>query len=152
MIQRYAEFWFFREVSLNSFSTTFCVWLFKNNVSHVIFYQLTKFLCLIVHTFWGIGQYAYCKCLFPKFLRFKNCILVSRKMFLILYYINWPNFIVWLPLLFEQYGQYVYWNCLFHRIWRHKFWNWPYLSNQVVFLHNQKFKKEIKHLENDKSF
>ena len=28
----------------------------------------------------------------------------SRKMFLILYSINWPNFIVWLPLIFEILG------------------------------------------------
>ena len=26
---------------------------------------------------------------------------VSRKMFLVLYFINWPNFSVWLPLLLE---------------------------------------------------
>ena len=25
----------------------------------------------------------------------------SRKMFLKLYFINWPNFIVWLPLILE---------------------------------------------------
>ena len=25
----------------------------------------------------------------------------SRKMFIILYYINWPSFIVWLPLLLK---------------------------------------------------
>ena len=27
-----------------------------------------------------------------------------RKMFLMLYYINWPNFLVWLPLLPEMLG------------------------------------------------
>ena len=39
--------------------------------------------------------------------------------------------------------QYVYCNCLFPRLWRHKFWNYPYLSSQAVFLHDQKFKTKI---------
>ena len=52
----------------------------------------------------------------------------SRKMFLILYSINWPNFIVWLPLLLEILGN-VYCSYLFPMLWRHKFWNWPFLSN-----------------------
>ena len=43
----------------------------------------------------------------------------SRKMFLMLYSINWPNFIVWLPLLLEILGN---------------------ISNQAVFIHAQKFK------------
>ena len=43
----------------------------------------------------------------------------SRKMFLMLYSINWPNFIVWLPLLLEILGN---------------------ISNQAVFIHTQKFK------------
>ena len=30
-------------------------------------------------------------------------------------------------------GQYVYHNCLFTRLWCHKFWNLPYLSNQAIF-------------------
>ena len=29
--------------------------------------------------------------------------------------------------------QYVYCNCLLTRLWHHKFWNWPYVSNQAVF-------------------
>ena len=33
MIQRYAQFWFFRNGSANSFSTTFCVLLFKKKCS-----------------------------------------------------------------------------------------------------------------------
>ena len=54
---------------------------------------------------------------------------VSRKMFLMLYSINC---LISLPLLL---GQYVYCNCLLTRLC-HKFWNWPYLSNQPVFLHD----------------
>ena len=46
----------------------------------------------------------------------------SRKMFLMLHSINWPNFIVWLPLLLEILGN-VYYNCLLTRLWRHKIWN-----------------------------
>ena len=30
-------------------------------------------------------------------------------------------------------GQYVYYKCLLTGLWRHKFWNWPYIPNQVVF-------------------
>ena len=36
----------------------------------------------------------------------------SRKMFLMLHSTNWPNFIVWLPLLLEILGQYAYSNFL----------------------------------------
>ena len=36
LIQRYVQFSFFRKRSGNSFSTMFCVWFFKKNVSHVI--------------------------------------------------------------------------------------------------------------------
>ena len=50
MIQRSAQFWFFRKVSANSFFTTFWIWFFKKNVCHVIFYYLTKFNCLIAFT------------------------------------------------------------------------------------------------------
>ena len=35
----------------------------------------------------------------------------SRKMFLKLYCMNWPNVIVWMPLLLEILE--LYWNCLF---------------------------------------
>ena len=55
MIQRFAQFWFLRKVSANSFSTTFYVWFFK-------------------------------------------------KVFLMLYFINRSNLIVWLPLLLEILG------------------------------------------------
>ena len=34
-------------MSGNSFSTISCLWFFKKNVFHVIFYWLTKFYCLI---------------------------------------------------------------------------------------------------------
>ena len=41
------------------FTTTFYVWLSKKNVSYAIFYELTKFHCLVVFTCWDIGQYVY---------------------------------------------------------------------------------------------
>ena len=46
----------------------------------------------------------------------------SKKMFLVLFSINWPNFIAWLPLLLEKLSN-VYSNCLLTRLWRHKFQN-----------------------------
>ena len=38
LIQRYAQFQFFRKESGTSFSTTFCIWFFKKNIFHVKFY------------------------------------------------------------------------------------------------------------------
>ena len=59
----------------------------------------------------------------------------SRKMFLMLYSIN----------------SICDCNCLLTRLWRHKIWDSPYLSNQVVWLHDQEVKTKI-YLENEKSF
>ena len=56
-----------------------------------------------------------------------------RKIFLLLWSINRVGFIAWLLLLAEIFGQYVYCNCLLTRLWRHGFWNQPYLSNQAFF-------------------
>ena len=64
-MQRYAYFWF-RKGSGNSLSITFWVWFFNKNISHVTFYWLAKFHCLIAFTSWDIGQYAYRTCLFPR--------------------------------------------------------------------------------------
>ena len=38
-----------------------CVWFFKKNISQILFYQLTKFHCLIAFTSWDIWQYVYYK-------------------------------------------------------------------------------------------
>ena len=35
-------------------------------------------------------------------------------------------------------GQYVYCKYFLTRLWCHKFWNWRFLSNQAVFVHDQK--------------
>ena len=78
----------------------------------------------------------------------------SKNMFLMLYcyiLINRPNIISWFPLLLEI-AQYVYCNCLLTSLWRHKFWNQSSLSNQAVFLHDQKVTTKFKHLENKTSF
>ena len=56
MIQRYAQFWFFRKGSGNNLSTTLCVWFFKKNISHVILYYLGKCYCLIALFSWDIGK------------------------------------------------------------------------------------------------
>ena len=42
-----------------------------------------------------------------------------------------------------DFGQCVYCNCLLTKLGRHKFWNQPYLSNQVVFLNDQKVKTKM---------
>ena len=71
LIQRYAQFWFFKKGSGNSFSTTFCVSFFQKNAFYVILYWLTKFHCLIAFIFWDVGKYVYCNCLFPRLWRDK---------------------------------------------------------------------------------
>ena len=73
MIQRYSQLWLFRKKSGNSFSTTFWVSFFKKKFSHVKFYWLTIFYCLIVFTVWDIGQYVYCNRLLPRLRRHKFC-------------------------------------------------------------------------------
>ena len=75
------------------------------------------------------------------------------KLLLMLHSINWPNFIVWLPLLldisgnvcivivlssfFPRYVKYV------NKQKKKNFWDLPKLSNQAVFLHDQKFRTKI---------
>ena len=45
---------------------------------------------------------------------------------------------------FGDTGQYVYCNCLLTRLCRHKFRNQPFVSNQVVFLYDQKSRQKCK--------
>ena len=40
LIERYAQFWFFRKGSEKSFFTTFYAWFFENNVSHLMLYSI----------------------------------------------------------------------------------------------------------------
>ena len=47
-------------------------------------------------------------------------------------------------------AQYMYCNCLLTRLWRHKLWNKPYLSNQAVLLHGKKVNTKFKYLEDEK--
>ena len=63
---RDAQFKFLRKRSGTSFSTKFCAYLLKKNVSHVAFYQVTKFHSLIAFTSWDIGQYVYYNCLLTR--------------------------------------------------------------------------------------
>ena len=56
-----------------------------------------------------------------------------RKIFFLLCSINWPNLIVWLPLLCEILGYMYNCNCFLTRLGHHEFWNSSYLSNQLVF-------------------
>ena len=45
---------FSRKGSGASFSTTFCIWFFNKNVSHVTFFWLTKFPCLYFSKYWTV--------------------------------------------------------------------------------------------------
>ena len=75
-----------------------------------------------------------------------SCVYVfSRKMFLMLYSIIWPNFIVWYPLL--QDGQYIYFNCLFPRLWLQKNCNLTW-----SFCMTKKLRRNFKRHENRNSF
>ena len=47
----------------------------------------------------------------------------SRKMFLMLYSINWLNFCVWLTLILEMLGDRYMEIIFLSMLWRHKFWN-----------------------------
>ena len=67
----------------------------------------------------------------------------SKKMFLTLDSINWTKFRCLIASTFWDIGQYMYCNYLFPRLWRHRFWNWPYLSNQAVFLPDQKVQTKM---------
>ena len=58
-MQRYAQLKFFRKGPGASFSTTFYVRFLKKNVSHIAFYKLTKFHCLIAFTSRDTRQYVY---------------------------------------------------------------------------------------------
>ena len=71
----------------------------------------------------------------------------STKMFLMLYSINWINFIVCLFLPHEILDN----MCIAIVLWHHKFQNSPDLSNQAVFIHDKKSKQKLKYLENEKS-
>ena len=71
LIQRYAQFWFFRKEFGTSFSTLFYVRFFKKNISHIIFYSLTGFYCLTTFTSWNIWQYLHCNCLLTRLWRHK---------------------------------------------------------------------------------
>ena len=50
-----------------SLPASFYASVLKKNISHVIFYSLTKSQCLIAFTSWDIGQYVYCNCFLPSF-------------------------------------------------------------------------------------
>ena len=57
-----------------------------------------------------------------------------KKVFLMFYSINWPNFTAWLSLLLEILGNVCIVNqyCLSTSLWRHGFGNKRYLPNRAV--------------------
>ena len=62
-----------------------------------------------------------------------------RKVFVMLYSSNWANFIVWLPLLLEILGN--VFQLFAFQVVMSLILKLTYLSNQAVFLHDQKFIK-----------
>ena len=66
-----------------------------------------------------------------------SCTIYPRKIFLMLYPINWPNFIAWLPLPLEISGN----MCIiivFSSLGSHRFWDLPYFCYQSIFTHDWK--------------
>ena len=81
---------------------------------------------------------------------------LSRKMFLMLYSINWPNFVVWLSLLFEVLGIMCILIVLFpgYDVINSEI-NVIFLIKGFCFIHDQTTKKsgqKFKYFENEKSF
>ena len=75
----------------------------------------------------------------------------SRKIFFMLYPISWPNFIVWLPLRLEAFGNMCIVNIYFPVCDVIKFK--VNLSYQAIFLSDQKSREQkFKYLKNEKSF
>ena len=68
---------------------------------------------------------------------------LARKMFLMLYSINWPNFIIYLSLLLEILSNMCIAIVCFPGCEMINFETKFYVSNQSAFLHNQKVKTKI---------
>ena len=71
------QFWFFRKNSGIGFVSIFYLWFFKKNPSHVVFYKLTKFYCLIAVIFWDIGN------MWIVFISFPACDVINFEINLI---------------------------------------------------------------------
>ena len=100
---------------------------------------MTKFHCLVAFTLSDIGQYVYCNCFW-------------RKIFILLYFITWRNFIIWSPLLYE------YWAiCLSQLFFNQVVTSWilkltlSFLSSRFSYITKKSWRK-LKYLKNEKSF
>ena len=69
--------------------------------------------------------------------------IFSRKMFLMLYFINEPNFIAWFPLLLEILSNI----CIY--ILGYKFWKQPIFLIKPLFYMTKKSKQKLKYLKNE---
>ena len=112
---------------------------FLKKIFLLLYLLMTKFHCLIAFTLSDIGQYVYCNCFW-------------RKIFILLYFINWPNFIIWLPLLYE------YWAiCLSQLLFNQVVTSWilkltlSFLWSRFSYITKKSWQK-LKYLENEKSF
>ena len=120
------------------FQTSLCfskkLYLKYNQVDQVVSTSVSICFGLIKSKLYGTSD-----CWLRDMLNFKisrkNLWLVSppqfaddllRKTFLMLYSINWPNFIAWFTLLLAISGNIcIRIICLFPSLWSHKFWGLP---------------------------
>ena len=115
----------------------FCSVLLVRSIATLIWLCSRFFYTVCFHCVasWGLSKYigtklqSICSKLFQKVK--KGLELVSlphflhdflKKIFLLFYSINRPNFIVRLPLLREILSN-ICFNCFWTKLWRHKFWN-----------------------------
>ena len=99
---------------------------------------------VIIKIYWNQASY-HLLLRHIKLFRFFFCLDFWREIFLVWNFINWPSFIIWLPLPFLlswDIGHYLCCNCLLTRLWRQEFWNLPTFLIKSL----QKFK----YLENEK--
>ena len=76
----------------------------------------------------------------------------SRKIFLLLYFINWPNFILWLPLFHEILGNMCIAVIFFPGCDVRNFESTLIFVIQPFFFMTKKSRKKFKYQENENSF
>ena len=117
------------------------IWINSQNFYTVYFY------CMLSLS-WGISKYIEIKLQITYFYfiysSFKNkkksgsspasltvWFLKKNISLVIFYYLTKCEYLV--AMTSWDIEQYVYCNYLLTRLWRYKFWNWPCISNQIVF-------------------
>ena len=141
-LQKTADLVTFTEEILNGKLYILCSDLWMNSLK----FYATYFYCM---PSWGLSQLPKLSCRqlaftsskgflknkkrpgtsFP--VSFTEWFLKKNIPFVIFYYLS--NFHCLVVFTSWDITQYVYCNCLVTRFWRHKFWNYTYLSNQAIF-------------------